>query len=128
MGDALDASEEVLFNLLTYLQTDLLLGTQGDVPVVIPAGTPQKTSCHDIAWTSAYPQIANMLHTYYGDERLVARHWPSLVLYQENLIENAANNPDGIAECDQFHDWLCGNAQSRTTLLQRRITTHSLEQ
>jgi hypothetical protein len=56
-----------------------------------------------------------MLHGYYGDDRLVSRHWPSLVLYQENLIQNAAKNPDGLAECDQFQDWLCGNGMSCCT-------------
>ena len=75
--------------------------------------TPAHARTHsDIAWTSAYPQITNMVHGYYGDDRLVARHWPSLVLYQESLISNAAKNPDHIAECDQFQDWLCGNGMS----------------
>jgi hypothetical protein len=51
----------------------------------------------------------------YGDERVVARHWKSLVTYQENLLANAAKNPAGLAECDQFKDWLCGNGQSCCT-------------
>lgn len=48
----------------------------------------------------------------YGDDRVVAWHWKSLVAYQENLIQHAAQDPSGIAECDQFKDWLCGNQQS----------------
>ena len=82
-------------------------GANGDVPVVIPAGPPKSGSCNDIAWTSAYPQITSMLHTYYGDARIVNRHWPSLVRYQENLIDKAKTDPNKLAECDQFKDWLC---------------------
>ena len=92
-------------------------GDDGDVPYVIPASNPHNGSCNDIAWTSAYPQITSMLHTYYGDARVVARHWPSLVRYQENLIGHAAADPHKLAECDGFKDWLCGNAQSCCTNL-----------
>lgn len=113
MGDALDASEQAMYNFDTMAVHTAFMqsiednqGPTGDVPFVIPASTPGPGSCNDIAWTSAYPQITNMLHGYYGDDRLVHRHWPSLVLYQESLIKNAAANPDRIAECDQFQDWL----------------------
>lgn len=119
MGDALDASEQAMYNFDTravhaaFLQTiQDNQGSGGDVPVVIPAGIPGPGSCQDIAWTSAYPQLHDMLHTYYGDKRVAERAWPSLVLYQENLVANAAKNPQHIAECDQFKDWLCGEAQS----------------
>ena len=80
-------------------------GSNGDVPVVVPGKDPGGNSCNDIAWTSAYPQIADsaphpsssadtplrslrrltaalcpaVLHTYYGDTRLAERHWPALV-------------------------------------------------
>eukprot|EP01046_Picozoa_sp_COSAG06_P011309 COSAG06_NODE_642_length_13482_cov_21.927296_7_plen_243_part_00 len=44
----------------------------------------------------------------------------SLVRYQANLIANAESGPnstqhEGLAACDQFKDWLCGNAQSCCT-------------
>ena len=66
-------------------------GVSGDVPVAIPAGSPSqaKGSCNDIAWTAAYPQLAAMQYKYYGNKRVIERHWPSLVRYQENLIANA---------------------------------------
>ena len=119
MGDLLDASEQAMYNFDTramhsaFMQTiEDNQGPGGDVPVVIPAGTPPKGSCNDIAWTSAYPQLHDMMHTYYGDTRVAARRWPSLVLYQENLIQKAATDPQHIAKCDQFKDWLCGEAQS----------------
>lgn len=48
---------------------------------------------------------------------MATRHWKSLVLYQENLVTHAAETADGIAECDQFKDWLCGNQQSCCTNL-----------
>lgn len=59
-----------------------------------------------------------MQHQYYGNTRTLERKWPSLVRYQENLIANAesagvnATQHEGLAVCDTFKDWLCGNAQS----------------
>eukprot|EP01043_Picozoa_sp_COSAG02_P063197 COSAG02_NODE_8897_length_2405_cov_2.497398_2_plen_168_part_00 len=67
------------------------------------------------------PQIMAMQHQYYGNVRTLERKWPSLVRYQENLIttaESASGNAtqhEGLAVCDQFKDWLCGNAQSCCT-------------
>ena len=112
MGDALDASEQAMYNFDTMAVHHAFQqvvqdnqGVDGDVPVVVPAGFSGKDSCNDIAWTSAYPQITNMLHHYYGDTRIIHRHWDSLVSYQENLIGHAAQTPGsgkGLAECDQF--------------------------
>ena len=68
---------------------------------------PANASCNDIAWTSAYPQIAGHLYEYYGDLRVVRRHWGSLVRYTDNLIRAAAAMPNGLAVCDKFGDWLC---------------------
>ena len=42
---------------------------------------------------------------------MVTRHWPSLTNYTENLITHATKS-HGLAQCDQFQDWLCGNAMS----------------
>lgn len=70
MGDALDASEQAMFNFdilavhVAFMQSiEDNQGPGGDVPVVIPAGIPGNGSCSDIAWTSAYPQITNMLYS-----------------------------------------------------------------
>jgi hypothetical protein len=113
MGDALDGAEQALYNFDVaavhgaFMQTvQDNQGIDGDVPVAVPnAHAPKSGSCNDIAWTSAYPQIIAMHHTYYGDDRLARRHWPSLVKYQENLINHAQN---GLATCDNYEDWLCG--------------------
>ena len=126
MGDALDASEQALMNFEVSTVHDAFLqaiednqGTSGDVPVVIPNSPPRGDNCNDIAWTSAYPQLTQMQHQYYGDTRTLARKWPSLVAYQEHLIAAATGgDPEdggayvGLAVCDRFKDWLCGNAQS----------------
>ena len=60
-----------------------------------------------------------MQHQYYGDTRTLQRKFSSLVKYTENLISNAdssaSNAHEGLAVCDQFKDWLCGNAQSCCT-------------
>jgi len=114
LGDALDASEQALFNFDMEAVHEALLqgildnqGLNGDVPIDVPRSIPTKASCNDISWTSAYPQITNMLYNYYGDQRIIERHWDSLVMYQEMLLANASHV--GLAECDHFKDWLCGN-------------------
>eukprot|EP01047_Picozoa_sp_COSAG01_P021425 COSAG01_NODE_1242_length_11084_cov_178.815112_2_plen_282_part_00 len=117
MGDALDASEEALYNFgmlpvhTAFFQTivDNQGPISGDVPSVIPAGIPGNGSCQDIAWTSAFPMIANMHVQYYNNTRPARRHWPALVQYTENLIANR-NSSTGLAQCDQWQDWLCGTS------------------
>lgn len=128
MGDALDASEQALYNFdiapvhQAFLQTieDNQNPTSGDVKFVVPKLGQMHAGCADIAWTSAYPQIAAMQHQYLGDIRTLERRWPSLVRYQEHLITNATNSTDnphvGLAVCDTFNDWLCGNGKSCCTV------------
>jgi hypothetical protein len=94
----------------------------GDVPVVLPAGYSGNGSCHDIAWTAAYPQIARFLYDRYGLDRPMKRQWKSLVLYMENLITHAEASPQTLAVCDQFKDWLCGTAQSCCTVGEKGTT------
>jgi hypothetical protein len=117
VGDALDGSEQALYNFEmgpvheAFMQVieDNQSPTTGDVPVVVPGSAGQ---CDDIAWTSAYPQITAMQHQYYDNTRTLERKFPSLVKYTENLIANAdssaSNAHEGLAVCDQFKDWLCG--------------------
>jgi alpha-L-rhamnosidase len=119
MGDALDASEEALYNFNTMAVHENFMklidenqGVSGDVPVVIPAGNPGTGSCNDVAWTAAYPLLTHDLYTYFGDIRVVERRWPSLVRYIENLIAKASASSHDLAECDEFQDWLCGNGMS----------------
>ena len=90
LGDALDASEQALMNFdmaavheayLQVIQDDQ--AGNGDVPVVVPGPASRDTprghrGCNDIAWTSAYPLIVNMQHTYYGNTRTLEQKWPSL--------------------------------------------------
>ena len=129
LGDALDASEQVLFNFEVAPVHEAFFRTiednqdpaTGDVLAVVPKPGKFGSGCNDIAWTSAYPQIVDMQHQYYGNTRTLQRRWPSLVKYQENLIANAQRNGsasphEGLAVCDQFNDWLCGNAQSCCTV------------
>ena len=50
------------------------------------------------------------------------RRWPSLVRYQENLIDNAHQ---GLAVCDSFQDWLCGS--SAGSCCSANVTQHGPE-
>lgn len=113
MGDALDASEQALYNFEmdpvygAFMQLiEDNQGTSGDVPPVIPSHPPGAVSCNDIAWTTAFPQIMEMQYTYYNDVRIIERKWNALVRYQENLITHAEL---GLTVCDKYKDWLCGN-------------------
>ena len=101
--------------------------TAGDVPFVVPSGVPQhdpgppsnnhpsprmpgNTTCNDIAWTAAYPLITNYLCQYYGDIRAVERRYLGLMRYIVNLVSVAGlPSQAGLAQCDEFSDWLCGN-------------------
>ena len=112
LGDALFASEESMYNFdLEAIYTSWLAsieddqGVSGDVPFVVPGRAPGgRASCNDIAWTSAYPQIASFLGAYYGSARPADRHWPSLTRYASNLIDRAGSS--GVTTCDQFLDWV----------------------
>jgi alpha-L-rhamnosidase len=118
MGDALDASEQALYNFemgpIHHAFLQLIAdnqGANGDVPAVIPRNKPRGNSCNDIAWTTAYPQIMEMQYEYRGDKRVVARKWDSLASYQENLIAHATtsnNTHEGLAVCDTYKgEWHC---------------------
>lgn len=112
LGDALFASEESMYNFdLEAIYTSWLAsieddqGVSGDVPFVVPGrAAAGHASCNDIAWTSAYPQIASFVGAYYGSARPADRHWPSLTRYADNLIGRAGS--DSVATCDQFLDWV----------------------
>jgi alpha-L-rhamnosidase len=117
MGDALFAAEQGMYNFdLSAIYHSFLdsiednQGASGDVPYVVPGPEPGKGSCNDIAWTSAYPQLAALMYEYYGDVRVLERHYPSLRRYIENLIQFAG--PAGLALCDRFGDWVSAGSCS----------------
>lgn len=119
LGDALDASEQAMYNFDMRAVYEMFFqtihdnqGPGGDIPDVVPDSLPGQGSCNDIAWTSAYPQVVALMYKYYGDSRVVERHWDSLKLYIANLIANAEKSPNNLAVCDQFQDWLCGQSMS----------------
>ncbi|MGM1060523.1 family 78 glycoside hydrolase catalytic domain [Saccharothrix sp. Mg75] len=55
----------------------------GRLPVVVPTG--RYGYADDAApapeWTTVYPYLVREFHRYYGDERVVADHWPGVVRY-----------------------------------------------
>ena len=96
-----------------FLQTitDNANPTSGDVPVVVPGGGKGPGQCQDVAWTTAYPALSAFQHTYYGDARVAARHWPALQKYTANLVTNAAAQAPGrLPVCSSFKDWLWAGA------------------
>ena len=120
LGDALDASEQGFYNFdMLAVQSAFMQSIRenqspgGDVPAKIPGKAnffdttnPPHQSCTDIAWTSAWPRITNMLHEHYGDRTIVQRMWPGLVRYTENLIAHSnTSTPVGLSTCDTYQDW-----------------------
>jgi hypothetical protein len=84
LGDALFAAEQGMYNFdLSAIYHSFLnsiednQGASGDVPFVVPGPEPGKSSCNDIAWTSAYPQLAALMYKYYGDVRVLEQHYTS---------------------------------------------------
>ena len=63
----------------------LTQGPSGDIPAVVPNAMRNflVNATVDISWTSAYPRIANFLHLYYGNVRVLRRLYPSLQRYME---------------------------------------------
>ena len=45
-----------------------------------------KGAATDISWSAAYPLITGWLIKHYNSVRPAERHWPTLVLYMENLL------------------------------------------
>jgi hypothetical protein len=83
-------------------------GADGDVPVVSPGERPRngRPSCNDIAWTSAFPQIASFVAAYYGSTGAAERQWSSLTKYADNLLGHAKGS-HGVATCDQVRpSWI----------------------
>ena len=125
-GDALDSSEEALYNFdmnpvyhnfMSQIADDQ--DAQGEVPIYAPddgqcvgpgcydpPGSTTIKDCSDIGWTSAFPLITELVYNYTGDKRLMQRHYAALKKYIENLITQARTRPDSLADCDRWGDWL----------------------
>ena len=79
----------------------LFISAAGDVPGVVPSKGPNYVSTRvgagkggatDISWSAAYPLITGWLIKHYNNVRMAERHWPTLVLFMENLLTLAANS------------------------------------
>ena len=66
-----------------------------------------RSSFTDISWSSAYPLIARDMLKYYGDLRVVERHWETMHLYMQGLLLGAADGgcKGGLPSFFQFGDW-----------------------
>ena len=114
LGDAQVTAEEAMLNFdMASVYTSFLetirnnqqtapSKRKGDVPGVVPtpglgagwgsgleAGPDGIT---DISWSAAYPLITRWMLQFYGDERVVADHYPNLVRFMDNLHTHAQAN------------------------------------
>jgi hypothetical protein len=133
LGDALDASDEALYNVdmsavyenfVSQMSDDQ--GQNGNIPIYVPndgqckgtggnncSGCPPPynphfgtTGCSDIGWTLAFPAIIEALYNHTGDMRLMRRQYANLQRYTDNLVAVAKTRPYAVADCDRWGDWL----------------------
>ncbi len=109
MGDAHLSAEEAILNFdmaafyTNYLRSIRLAQKEdGNLPDIVPPYLPM---CYpaDPAWGSAYNIIGWYLFQYYGDRRVLERHYEGMKAYVEFLRENA----DGhiIRGLGKYGDW-----------------------
>jgi len=63
----------------------------GVIPDVVPAYPPKGRKTGDPAWAGNYPLVVWYVYQYFGDERLLAEHYPNMrrwVAYLDTLAEN----------------------------------------
>jgi len=124
LGDAQVTAEEAIYNFnMAPIYTEFLntiqdgqdpksASTPGDVPAVCPIGglkvqpsySSNAAKYHDISWTAAYPLIARWMLKYYGDTRVVTRHFDSLMQFVDGVLANA-NKTNGLPNPWVYGDW-----------------------
>eukprot|EP00750_Incisomonas_marina_P022045 INCI4830.2.p1 GENE.INCI4830.2~~INCI4830.2.p1 ORF type:complete len:1072 (-),score=158.19 INCI4830.2:421-3636(-) len=139
LGDAQVTAEEAMLNFdMASVYTSFLetirnnqqtapSKRKGDVPGVVPtpglgagwgsgleAGPDGIT---DISWSAAYPLITRWMLQFYGDERVVADHYPNLVRFMDNLHTHAQANSttEGLPDYFTWGDWCAVENRSLAT-------------
>jgi alpha-L-rhamnosidase len=109
LGDAHLSAEEASLNFdmaafyTKYLE-DIRLAQKedGSLPDVVPAYMP-KLYPADPAWSSAYAILVWLMYRYYGDTRVIERHYLPLKRYVEFLGRNAEDHI--IRKLGKYGDW-----------------------
>merc|ERR1712232_306445 len=130
MGDAQVTAEEAMFNLdMAQIYTNFLQmiqddqETTGDVLGVVPSKQALKATMNslkggitDISWSAAYPLIARWMLRYYGDLRVISRHWDSLKEFVDQLTDNASSQcAGGLADFYEWGDWCAVDSRANAT-------------
>lgn len=129
LGDAHLAAEQAIFNFdMANVYAKFLADIRqaqkanGSLPDIAPNYLgPDGTHPADPAWGSAYLIIAWYLYWYYGDTRVVERHYPSMKKYVEFLRSQA----DGhlIKKLGKYGDWCPpGSIEPKRTKLELTST------
>ena len=133
LGDAVTTAEEAMLNfdmasVYTYY-LDTILDSQrpdGDEPPAVPIkdfpGRPDfpgpaisaRPASSDISWTVAYPLITRWMLKFYGDSRVVKKHYAALKRYTDGLLARAAQS--SILPIDfRYGDWCAIEARAVAT-------------
>ena len=83
----------------------------------IGSGSLKKGPFTDISWSSAYPLIADAMFKYYGDLRVVQRHWSTMDTFMQGLLNGAANGAcaGGLPSFFTWGDWCATEPRSKDT-------------
>jgi alpha-L-rhamnosidase len=109
LGDAHLSAEEAILNFdmaafyTKYLE-DIRFAQKedGSLPDVVPAYMPRLYPA-DPAWSSAYAILVWLMYLYYGDTRVIERHYLPLKRYIEFLGRNAENHIN--RKLGKYGDW-----------------------
>ncbi|MDZ7342635.1 MAG: family 78 glycoside hydrolase catalytic domain, partial [candidate division KSB1 bacterium] len=129
LGDAHLAAEQAIFNfdmanLYAKFLDDIRHSQKenGSLPDIAPNFLgPDHTYPADPAWGSAYLIIAWYLYWYYGDARVLERHYPSMKKYVEFLCSQAEGHL--IKKLGKYGDWCPpGSIEPKRTKLELTST------
>jgi len=134
LGDAQVTAEEALFNFdMAQVYTNFMQMIQdeqlpansshaGDLLGVVPSkhhftsDASSTSGITDISWSAAYPLIARWVLKYYGDLRVVYRHWESLKTFVDQLSDYASSHcSGGLADFFTWGDWCAVESRALAT-------------
>jgi len=109
LGDAHLAAEEAILNFdmaafYSHFLEEIRLAQKedGSLPDAVPPYV-EKLYPADPAWGIAYLEIAWLLYFYYGDDRILLRHYACLKRYVDHLGRNAEGQI--ILKLGKYGDW-----------------------
>lgn len=90
----------------------------GSIPDVAPSYWYPFLS-DNMTWPSSYLFVTDMLHRQFGDDGIVAKHYPGMKKWMAHMATYI--NPDSLIDRDRYGDW-CMPPESREMILSKDST------